>query len=198
MRVYAGAGLLVMIAVVIAGCGDPTRVSRVPINDVVAAGNATGPLDPAKMAALAKYSEGGCSISAPDAKGTTRGFAVSRKNLPFSVPPIQHDAQTGQGNGQVVKIALSRSGAAPVALGCWVPNTLTAADLGKILAGSKGARWRGMFKQLPKGAVVPDSAKRPLLSKEVVAFRKQTLAPPPSTREANSSHAPSFDYGGTG
>jgi hypothetical protein len=134
-------------------------------------------LNPAKLAGLERYAEGGCAFSAPDAGGKNHGFAVQRKNLPFAVPAIRRDSITGRGNGHAVRMRVRRSHGSPVSIGCWLPNDFSSRELKSALESSRGARWASILTTLPRSKVIPDPAARQPLSREVRTFGDSVLAP---------------------
>lgn len=194
MRTSIQLGLIAASVVVLAYCSDPTSVRRGLGNAAGSPGAASA--SSAKMATLARYNDGGCGASINDSSGVRHGYAIQRRNLPFAVPAVQHDAKTGHGNATVVHFSVSQPGSAPVAFTCWLPNTESAADLLTAMQqASKNGRWKALFGMLPKAPVIPDSAHRHALSAEVQAFAATMLASRPAPTGASNSVHSNFDSG---
>jgi hypothetical protein len=148
------------------------------------------------MSQLHLYSEGGCAASAVDSSGAVRGFTMPRRELPFVPPAIQHDPKTQRGNGRVVQMTVKRPNGSPVALSCWMPNTMTSVDLVKSIGASKTAWWSSTFSELRHARAIPDSAHRQSLSDEAKAFEAEMLAPASNQTVATASpHAASLNVG---
>jgi hypothetical protein len=152
------------------------------------------PTNAAKMARLNAYSDGGCAVSAPDGAGIVRGFAAKRNSLPFAMPEIQHDAKTGQGNGQVLHMTVGRPGGV-VTLTCWVPNSAALSDLAKNVSASKSGRWSSIFRELRTAGVIPGVSQRQPPSAEASAFASEMLAPTTAkSRQVTTRSGIHLDY----
>jgi len=111
--------------------------------------------------------------------GVTHGYGIQRQSLPFAAPAVVHDSKTGQGNGRIARMTVTRQGQAPVTVLCVVPTSTTAGDLAKRASVNNRA-WLSTLKALPRARAIPDAGQRQPLSNEARAFAGSMLASPSS------------------
>jgi hypothetical protein len=125
-----------------------------------------------------------------DASGQIHGFAIQRKNMPFTIDPIQRDPRTGLGNGKRVQMVVTQPGGAPINMYCWVPSTITVDDLSRaVLKTSKNGRWKSVLTRVKNGRSIPDAGSRSALSAEARAFEAEVLLPSSQNGASNITTA---------
>lgn len=122
------------------------------------AGRAVAPA-PGALANGNRFDEGGCAVWARDGEGVTRGMAIPRRMLPFSVRPIRRDPTTGRTTPRVYSIRAATPDGAPVTMECLMDGSLSVDDIAAALSKSKSGRWRAVLSQLRTARELPDSGR---------------------------------------